>query len=359
MANKLNIYACNGVGSAESEYTYWTAGTLSQSNSQAVNNLLAKINLEYAKIVNLELTDEEALKCLDNIDLYCVCMYYAREYGNNESELHHVGQVIGELVAAGTFESNLLTDEERGVHLGELFDVVDKAMESPIKEDSVFMDWWRENVEDLNQVGLSKQQQDGITRSLIGDVIGAVDYGNADLNKYLNDAGEYFLYTYFTDAQLKKLPAVFARKARGQKQLYQYCQSLYKQMNGTTDSMDAIIESGIISTFGKTPKEVVQTLYDQYIKEGRVGALSEVLAVISAIATVLGIVVALIEKIVSAISAAKVAESKSIDQEAMDMFAPAPDDYPDDWKKQISKGGDNSVLVIGAAVIAALLLFKK
>lgn len=363
MSNRLNIYACSGVGNAGSEYSYWTAGTVSQSNSQAVNNLLAKINLEYAKIVNLELSEEEALRCLDNIDLYSVCMYYAREYGDNGFELHHVGQVISELVAAGTFESNLLSDEERGAHLDELFDLTAKAMESPVKEDLVFMGWWKENVEDLNQVGLSEQQQATVTRSLMGDMIGATDYGNADLNKYLNDAGEYFLYMYFTDAQLRDLPKAFKRKADGQKRVYQYCKSLYIDMNGTESSMKEIIRSGIVSTLKAQPEELCKDIYEKVKRDGSVGEAATAVAMvgvltvaefISVLNMVLTFVGGIIAAICTAVAQVKVAETQAVDQSLIPTYTPSQEDYPDGWKK--SNG--NNTLLIGAAIVALLLLLK-
>lgn len=364
MSNRLSIYACSGVGAADDTYSYWTGGTLSQSNSQAVNNLLAKINLEYAKITNLALSDEEACRALDNIDLYSVCMYYAREYAENSYELHHVGQVISELVASGTFESNLLTDEERGAHLDELYDIVDKAMEGPFREDAVFMNWWRENVEDLNKVGLTKEQQVTVSRSLMGDVIGATDYGNADLNKYLNDAGEYFLYTYFTDAQLKSLPKAFQRKAAGQKRVYQYCRALYVDMNGTESSMKQIIRSGIVSTLKAQPEELCKDIFEK-VKNGEgvgnpaaavamVGVLtvSEFIQVLIAVLTVVGSIIA---AICSAVAQVKVAEVQTVDKSLIPTYTPSQDDYPNGWKKGMK--GDNTLL-IGAAIVALFLLLK-
>ena len=54
MSEKLKIYACSGIGETDKKTSaYWTDGTNSVSNTQAVNTLLAKINLAWAEYTNM------------------------------------------------------------------------------------------------------------------------------------------------------------------------------------------------------------------------------------------------------------------------------------------------------------------
>lgn len=366
--SKLKIYACNGVGNADNRLTYWTDNTLSENNTQAVNNLLSMINFEYAKVVNLDLSEDETLDRLDNIDLYCVCMRYAQEYSNNREELHRAGQVIGELVESGVFECDLLSNDERDVHLDSLFDVVEQAMKSgkQTKGNVAFMEWWHENVEELNSIGLSKSQQTAVRKLMKKDgSVGDVD--SADLNKYLNDAGEYFLYTYFTEEQLEALPYVFRRKANYQKNLYQYCRELYIKQNGTEQSMQNIIRAGIIDLMKCTPEKACENIYTAYVESNKqgVGALTEaaiasitvVLKLIVAIASLLSVVGGIITTICNAVVACHVADQSSVDDKYIKDQQPAPEDYNDLDLDSINN--NKNYLAIGAAVLALLLLLKR
>ena len=76
MADKLKIYACSGIGdTGESRiFDYWTDNTQTVSNTQAVNTLLALINMRVAEVGSLSLTQDEQAECLNDIDLYAISL---------------------------------------------------------------------------------------------------------------------------------------------------------------------------------------------------------------------------------------------------------------------------------------------
>ena len=341
MAEKLKIYACSGIGAAQADkpVAYWTDNTNTVSNTQAVNSLLAAINSDYIKFSRLRsLSKADKLTLLNEIDLLTVCLDAATRYSGKAAALHHAGLVIGGMVKKGLFDFDSLNETQRDNNLDELLDMAHEAYneEEAPAANAEFMTWWSETVEMRDKVGLTKQQQDAFEEAAAQITgIGSSDNAwmkNADLAEYLTKGGTYFLYCYFTEAQLKKLPAVFRRKAAVQMRTYNYCKALFVNVYGNEDAMQEIIHASIIDQYGETAEQVCATIMNtgkiSGIGDGGVTAAVLTAADIVAIVTaVLGLVGTIIVAVIEYCKNVGVAKYAAIDKEAAEAATPNPDDF--------------------------------
>lgn len=347
--NKLKIYACSGVGEAQLVMNYWLNNTQTTTNTQAVNTLLARINLAAAEYNYLNQSDEDKAKLLDTIDFYAVCLVYAGMYKDNPDKLHHAGEVIGRLYELGAFVNSSIDNDERDANLDSIFDKVEAIMDEDVSVSGEFMSWWKTTIEQRNKVGMTEKQQQ--TWSHVADKaeIGYADYNeNKDLSRYLNDAGTYFLYTYFTDEQLKKMSAVVRMKAATQKKVYKWCKGSFVGVYGSEDEMQAIIRTGIISDFKDTPENVCASLANKGTGIGL--DPSVIVAIIEATVT---IIIAVISAICTYCAEVKVAEFAAVDTQAAVESTPNPDDWG-----EVSESNIN-LPIIALIAVGAYLLLKK
>lgn len=356
MSEKLRIYACSGIGAVKNEYDYWLDNTSTVSNTQAVNSLLAKINLAYTEAMYLQLTEEEIAERLDLIDQYSVCLYFAQKYQENSEELYAAGRAIGSMLKSGAFISNSLDNQERDANL----DALIARAESMINGDALernpeFVDWWQENIIAKNIVGLSQEQQQAVTDALESNSVNGYEE-NADLSKYLNNGGLYFLYTYFTKQQLAKLPYVFTRKAKVQNNVYNDCKRAFVGVYGTEAEMKSIIRAGIIKESGDTPENLCKGIYDNFVKQEGVGIIWGATAIVNLILGLATVLASIIGAICAAVAQVKVAEIEQVNVEAAQGACPNESDYPEDWGKDDKK---SSMLWLGIAAVAALFLIGK
>ena len=340
MADKLKIYACSGIGAAQAAkpVAYWTDNTKTISNTQAVNSLLAAINGDYIKYSRLRgLTKANKIELLNEIDLLTVCLDAAQRYSGKAAALHHAGLVIGGMVQKGLFDFDSLNETQRDNNLDELLDMAREAYneEEAPAANAEFMAWWRDTVEKRDKVGLTEQQQSTIeetSKTIKG--IGAADDAwmkNADLAEYLTKGGTYFLYCYFTEAQLKKLPAVFRKKAAVQMRTYNYCKALFVTVYGSENEMQEIIRASIIDQYGETAEQVCATIANTGKISGVGAAAAPVVLgaadIVAIVTAVLGLVGTIIGAVIAYCKEVGVAKYASIDKEAAQAATPNPDDF--------------------------------
>lgn len=364
MADKLKIYACTGIGdTGESRsYNYWTDNTNTVSNTQAVNTLLAQINMRIAEISSLELSRDEQAACLNDIDLYAVSLYYASAFSGNSDKIRFAGTVIGDMAANGLFQFDSIDNAERDAHLDELFATVEKAIETGKAGEPTpaFLDWWRTTVEERDKVGLTPDQQKAVQEALNSAIsgIGEVDEAwkeNKDLANYLTNAGRYFTYTFFTDAQLAKLPPVFKAKKLQQQKIYNYCSALFVGVYGSRKEMDDIVYAGICAHYKDTPENVCAKLSTLKREEKGVGDFG-IAEIIYLVVVVLSALVKIVKAICDAVAKIKVAQYQSIDQQAIDAAAASESDYDG---LEIPSSNNSKLLWIGAIAAGLWLIFKK
>ena len=389
MSGKLKIYACSGIGStdeAKSPVGFWTDGTNTLSNTQAVNTILARINLLNVEVCRLKtLSKEEKIARLNSIDVLCVCLEAAKRFADNNEQLYHAGEIISVMYAQNAFNFDSTNSDKRGEHLDELIAKFNEAMEDTHEITGVnpeFMSWWQETVMERNIVGLNFGQQQNARKAIKKGIetikgIGVVDWSkynngawleNADLAELLTAGADYFLYTYFTQEQLEKLPSVFRLKARKQMQTYNYCKQLFVDNYGSEQDMQRIIQAGIIDSLEQTPDEYCAGIVEQYKTKGigefvflglvGAAAVEKLIELLSVIATLLGTIIA---AICACVKDTNVAKYGAIDRAVVDTSIPDPDDYDG---LNIGGGGgvDNKIpswLPLAAIGAGLLLLLKR
>jgi len=392
MSNKLKIYGCTGVGETDNTglYKYWLDNTKTVSNTQAVNRLLATINYKYVQATYQRgLSNEQIAQLLDDIDILSICLYYAKEYANDPTQLHHAGIVIGALVNKGIFKYESVDGKERDSHLDDLFTKVEDLMNEDYKENKDFMQWWKSDVEDAEVVGMSDDEQTTITDALkessvsaVGDADDKTIFDDPDIGNYLTNAGTYFLYTYFTEEQYAKITTkrnvrIFKRKAITQNNLRKYCTQVFIQKAyGDASYLDTLIRTGIIKDFGADPETVCEDIATR--KRDLNGSVSAAIAltvaqIVKIIIVAIGAFVAIVKAIVDAIAKVKIAKYESLNQEAVEDSCPNEDDYDGlnmgkslkEIINDIFGGGEDGedsgggLLLAGGIAVAAYLLFRK
>ena len=376
MANKLKIYACSGIGDTTTEkitYDYWLDNINPVFNTQAVNALNVDINLLVAELNNLDLTNEEKIERLNTIDLYTLCLSYAQDYSDQSDMLKRAGRAIGKVVNSGAFNFNSLNNTERDAHLDELFERVASAIENDDNKsyNAQFEEWWRKRVMDLNKVGLTAEQQQIKLQPISG--IGAAEDALNDLTigGYLQNAATYFMYIFFTDEQLRKLPSLFSSKKKYQMRTYNFCKDVFVRMYGTEEAMLNIIRAGIIQRYGETPGDIcngISTLKDKYkIKISGIGSGAAAAgavfvvgkltadALIGIITAVLTFLAAVIGAIIKHCTRVKELQSTPAEVRASTDEGPAPSDF-DGFVTTITK--PSTLLPILAIAVGIFLIIK-
>ena len=216
MANKLKIYACSGIGDAaeQAPTKYWTDDTNTLQNTQAVNSLLAQINLRWSEVTRLQISQQDKADTLCDMDVLLVSLDAAKRYAKDADKLKKAGAVIGTMIADGAFEFASMNMTERAEHLDGLIDQMNEAVfaDDETKAGADWMAFWQQSIIARNKCGLNAAQQSVAQKALKKAAkqirgIGAVDWNkyndgkwleNADLAELLTAGSDYFLYTYFT-----------------------------------------------------------------------------------------------------------------------------------------------------------------
>lgn len=368
MSKGLRIYACSGIGEAQQQaaqtpfYDYWTDNTNTAFNTQAVNGLLSKINLNISEVENLELSDEQITDRLNNIDFLVVCLEAAKNYAQHYSKLETSGAVIYKMLYSGSFDNNSLDGEERDRNLDDLIASFNNQMATGEKmniSDSEFEQWWNENIVTRNQFGFNAEMREAIQASLVANIqeLNGISgwQDDKDISKMLNNAGEYFLYTYFTDAQLKKLPAVFTEKKQQQMQTYDWCKGIFVGLYGSEQDMRNIIRAGITAYFKHTPEQVCKKIASgENVKPAGVGIVWTAGLIIKLITVIVSAIVSIITVVLKVVKDIKVAKYQAINIESATSATPNSDDFEDlDFS---TLGGSKTLYwIIGALGLVWLL----
>ena len=388
MSGKLKIYACSGIGAVEAKKRvgYWLDNTNTLSNTQAVNTLLARINEKYIAATRLAgISKQDKIALLNDVDLLQVSLEAAKRFKGGDEQLRHAGEVICEMWQQGVFKYDVLDARKREDHLEELLGKFDEAVAdtTPVKNtDQAFMDWWQSTVVNRNKLGLNFGQEQLARKALKQAAqqikgIGKVDWSqyqngdwmeNPDLAKYLTDGATYFIYTYFTDAQVKQLPAVFQTKRLRQKKTYAYCLQMFVDVYGSEQDMQRIIRAGIIDTMECTPEEFVEEVLAGKRTPDSIGFLfgaETAAAGIKMLIELLSVIGALLASIIGALCSmvrdTNVAKYGAIDRQAVEASVPNASDYDglNIGGGTLKKSGLGWLGYAVVAVAAGALIFRR
>ena len=364
--DKLKIYACSGLGDTATKdaYKWWSDDTNTITNTQAINALLVKINLLRAQILHLQQSHEERTEALNALMLYAVCLYFVRQYDSNYKSLERIGKAIGTVYEEGAFaNASLNLDNAEEIYNQIIARVSEVAETGTTTPSATFEEWWQKHIVKHNQYGLNKTERERLQAAVkTVQGIGKADDSwkeDKDISEYLTNASEYFLYLYFTDKQLRKLPKVFSKKAAEQGVTYDYCKDVFVGVYGTEEDMQDVIRTGIIGYFNHTPEEVCDKIAKGEKVEpangiGLVWTVADIIAVITAVLSFIG---GLITLLVQYAAKVKEAEYAAIDQAAIDASCPAPEDY-----EGLSLDGlksSSSWIPLAAIGLGALILLKN
>lgn len=353
MSNKLKIYACSGF-QAGKEFKYLMPdNTRTVDNTQVVNMMLNNINLARTEIAYLTMPQKDVIARYNLIDLCEIIRNAAERYAKDEKEMYAAGEAITIMLDNGLFECNSTDEAERAGHLDKLFEAFDTIVsEGGTVEDGERMVWWKKEVMPYCKVGLDKKQRRIVT-NVLEKKIAVSGTAQGDLAEHIDKAGTYFLYTYFTEEQLQKLPRYFRSKAKGQKRIYEYDKALFNVTYGNgTQSFEQAVRASIIKQFGATPESVCADIVaGKRNKEGVGLAISVILAIISGIVAVL---TALIKGICQAVADINIAKYKAVDPKDVPLYVPEGEDLEGETKKA-GLGGNTLLLAAGAALLYGIL----
>lgn len=330
MADRLKIYACSGVGDVKlPTVTFDNYGLKTTDNTQAVNTILIAMNSCRVRMENLEMSDSEREDYKQLLEVYKKCLQVAKSGKSNE-ELSRAGMEIAAEYGLG----------------------------------SDFLDWWQNTIVPRNKVGLPETARKMVRKSMSTakaiNGIGALNWrDNEELTEYLTKGSEYFLYTYFTNAQLRKLPSIFAIKKKKQMQTYNYCKALFIGAYGSEAEMRRVIEDGIIQYFGHTPEEVCAKIASGERPDEKVGVIIwTVQGIVAIVMACLSFLASVIVAICQAVAQSRAAKYAAINKQMVDESIPNGSDWDDidlgGGAKKLS--GWLPFLAIGAGL---LLLFKN
>ena len=370
MSEKLKIYACSGIGETDSQeqpIRFWTDGTNTISNTQAVNTLLVKINSAYIRASKQD-WNVHKLELLNDVDMLSVALEAAKHYATDNEGLHRAGEVISHMIQEGAFESQETDATARENHLEELIDKFyaihnDDEPLSNVSPD--FMDWWKINVEQRNKVGLNFGQQQAVRKALKKAVsgVGEIDPAwkeNPEIANYLLNAGTYFIYLYFTDAQLAKAPATLKVKRKNQQRVYNHCKGYFVGVYGSEEEMQQIIRDSIYAEFSREPEQVIDDMLNGKSSTNGVGPIEVAITItaeifVKILLAVFTTLIAIVSLICKAVVQSNADKYASIDQSIIDGGCPSPED--EEALNRLKKKTQASDSWIGWAAAGLGLLF--
>lgn len=378
MSNKLKIYACSGIGKQDDYVQYWSDNTNVATNTQAVNTLLSYINLRYAEIMRLQLSDEERLNKLNQIDIATVCLHAADVYTKQPLELHRAGCAIATMIKKGVFDSDITDLNQRDKDLDEILDMFDTMMQDQFVEDanSEFLFWYFNKVEVRDKKGFTKAQVAAgeevlnSVRSINGIGVNEAWRNNASISDCLINSADYYMYLFFTEEQLNNLPYQYKVKKRYQQRVYNNCKGVFTKLYGTEDEMMQIIRTGIISIHGAEPEAVCDGLYeiDRLDKDNKgvgeiVWTAALIVSLLFAIGYILGYIVELIKACLNYALKTDQARYQAMQEDLIADNAPSPDDIQSqeaiaEWKQYQQKEQAKSLITPGLILGGIMMLFK-
>lgn len=350
MRDGLKIYACSGfgVGTAPAEFTYWLDNTNTLTNTCAVNSLLSDINFVAAKLqYDTTLTSEDVVTALNMIDLYTVCLYGAEEY--HAEELARYGRIVAAMVADGRFANSSTDNNERDAYLDELIAEANTRFADGEDYEGVgdTWDWFYTHVLSLDYVGLTEAQREDVRNAMLVSP-GVSGTTEQDAAVALTDSGAYYLYTYMSPEQARKIGKVVYAKRRKETEVYNYVLDAYIEFYGSKEAVDKLIYTGICKQYKSTPEAVVRDLTN---KSKGVGELAVIIGIIASIVTILSTVLSIVLTICGAALQAKYQEPDD-----PDFGTPGLDGADIDEIKGYSDKVEDGKGLLGLLAAAALVL---
>lgn len=304
----LAILSGIDIGATTEPYEVWLGGTNIIDNTYATNYLYTAIDLQFS-LINIDENDTNALNECDR--LLCALLLYNRATSNDD-QLRRAGHILQYMTDCGEFNYDSTEDSDRTAHLNS---VTDNALNLFVSEREFYeqggvYDWWMENVFDYDY------KNDANKLAGIGLVLG----NREQMNLYVNEikrSGCYHVYGELennTASNYNKSMPQLRKKRAIQQAVKKSWAAGFSEFNLNAQTIDNAIRSGLATTTrAATPdlwlNETAKKLRSGEEKIGDFG-ISAIIALITAITTILATVASL----VTAIQQNKLAE-KALDLE--------------------------------------------
>lgn len=352
MRGALNIYRLSGL---RENVSYWTAESNTLTNTRAANFIISKINMLLAELDYGEGKKSDTMNC---IDVMCISLEALRRCKRDEWALLCAGSTIQEMIDEGEFECESEDDDERTEHLEALEREFTERFDETCATTGKFTAWWEKNIVSNNYnsgYNAAQRFEEYKREQRINGVTNPGDY--EDLAEYVYKSGQYFLYLFIGDEEIKRYNATIRKRYRKEKEMYEYvclqCKGVY-----TADTVFDMLYSGCTNEYKMTPKakiEQLQKLGKGYTADG--GEIGELVVILTAISLVIGIVATLIGIITTIF---QYVVSVPDDEE---LGVPNPDDWNIGEYKNKGTGSENltamPILIGGAALLLLMGDDKK
>ena len=357
MRKGLEIYRLSGLPKMGSlnevgKYAYWTNGTHEWDNTRAYNRLLSLVNLKMDEILYLK--GQNVADLMNELDCYIVCLEALTIAGKNYDNLTRAGSIVNAMLTADIFKQTFTDDESRAKNLDSLIllfrDNYEKHLEYNFTVD--FEQWWlsliRENKNTFTSEIKNNFAKFFESKQTIAG-IGAVSDKN--FSEYIRNAGDYFLYLFIDENEIRKYNTVIQARYRKELEIYKYvcneCQGMYDK-----ETVWNLIRNGVIRQYKMTPENKIKQLNE--VGSGKIGlAVEAILAIISAVAsalaTLLGVILEIVQVSLSYKYSAPVEEELGIPQ-------------TEDWgldNKADSNDGIKTFLLVGGIGLAGYYFLTK
>ncbi|MGN0187393.1 MAG: hypothetical protein ACI392_06580 [Paludibacteraceae bacterium] len=360
MSKGLEIYRLSGlpkVGDLNEvgRYAYWTNGTHEWTNTRAYNRLLSLVNLKMDEIVYLK--GQNVADLMNELDCYIVCLEGLTIAGTNYDNLMRAGTIINAMLTSDMFKQTFTDDTRRADNLDNLIATFTYTYNKNIEYNFTldFEDWWirliRDNINTFPEAVKNNFQRafvDG-TKKIAG--IGATD-DKKEFSEYIRNAGDYFLYLFIGDTEIRKYNKTIQMRYRKELELYKYvcneCQGMYDEATVWT-----LIRNGVIRQYKMTPEAKILQLNN--VGNGKVGIAIEVLLTIisvvtTALATLLGVILDIVQVSLQYKYSAPVEEELGI---------PQTEDWGLDSNTDDSNDGIKTFLLVGGIGLAGYYFLSK
>lgn len=389
---------------------YYTLGTNTLTNTKAENSLLTRLNCANAELKLTDISKAEKQELMNSVDLYTVCLEVVREYKGNTQLLKDAGVAIGNLISTGAFQLTTSDAKKHADNIATIIGAVEEqvaVMQHDPDEimNKEFEGWWNEVVLKNNDVfyketglvisqkideDLIKTVGEGLWTKLFKDdykdlelkkagddlmaqlntdeykdwkIYRTDDYpdgtksswqNDTDISGLLTQCGKYFIYLYFTDEELKKLPAVFREKRNKQLEIYWFVSDKFVGVYGSQDDLDRIIYTGIVSDTGQTPRKLCSEVMSGVRDPESIGALT--MAVVMLIVAGISALVAIISAIINAVARTQEAKYNMILN--TEEGAASEDDF-NGLDKSSSTKTTRTMLGVAAGLVGIMVLLNS
>lgn len=325
--------------SGEDENSIWF-GENPDDYSKHKMNLLSFMDLKLSESA-ISKTMAQLADCYNELDMLSLAVY-ACENSRDKEELSNYFRHISAMKLDHAFDNTFTDMDARSHNLATLKTTLRDRLNKKIyfSYDADLYAWLNTNClvhyeESISGIGSTYRAQEAA--------------------KKIKESGIYYIYTFIPTSMESRYPVSVLRKKQKQKEVYQWVD----ETDGYNSSaiQANLVRSGIISSTGKTPEELLSS---RNLKEFRIGGVGSVIAILGVISVLLSIIKLLID-IFGKIRSEPTEEEikKGLADFEFDLGKnPIPTITEDDQTPGYSRRS-NRTLPLAAAGLAALLFFKK